>query len=123
MTAADRTIETWLSTMDAGIARQAEWLADQVRASQADLDEAIKWRRLTFTEGGDWRHWLCAVAASKGGAGLVFHKGALLADPEGLLEGDDRYIRRIPHRTVVEHPDAVVALVRDALAHRTDMLG
>lgn len=97
-------------------------LAALVHAAGGDLDEAVKWNRLTFTAGGDWHHWLCAIAVTTRGVNLMFHKGALLDDPARLLRGEGRYLRQIPHAQAVEHADRVTALVRDAIAKQTDML-
>lgn len=98
-------------------------LAELVRGAGVDLDEAVKWRRLTFTAGGDWHHWLCAIAVSAKGVSLTFHKGALLPDPAGLLHGEGRYVRQVPHETAMSHPREISALVQQAAAHQTDMLG
>jgi hypothetical protein len=107
----------------------AEWLAhhpdalplaELVRAT-SDLDEDIKWNRLTFTANEDWHHWVCAVAATRKAVNLVFHKGSLLADPGGLLTGDGKYTRQVPAAQAIAAPDDVARLVRDALAHQTDM--
>jgi hypothetical protein len=99
----------------------AEPLATLVRGA-APLDEAVKWGRLTFTVDGDWHHWICAVAATGKGVNLVFHKGALLADPSSLLSGDAKYTRQVAGTQALAAPDAVAALVRDAVAHQRDML-
>ena len=96
-------------------------LADLVRAAHAGLDEAVKWGRLTFTSGGDWHHWLCAVAASAKSVSLTFHKGALLADPAGLLQGSGKYVRQVPHEVAVAHPREVGDLIKEAVAHQKDM--
>ena len=101
---------------------EADALADLVRAAGEHLDEAVKWRRLTFTAGGDWHHWLCAIAVTARGVNLMFHKGALLDDPARLLRGEGRYLRQIPYADAVEHPNEVHALVRAAVARQTDML-
>ncbi|MCT2583317.1 DUF1801 domain-containing protein [Actinophytocola gossypii] len=101
---------------------EADALADLVRTTGEDLDEAIKWRRLTFTAGGDWHHWVCAVAVTTRGVNLMFHKGALLDDPARLLRGEGRYLRQIPSAAALEHPNEVHALVRAAVARQTDML-
>jgi len=53
---------------------------------------------------------------------LVFHKGALLDDPAGLLEGEGRYLRQVPHDKAAKDPGAVTGLVRQAIARQTDML-
>ena len=109
------TVDEWLVKHPDALA-----LTELVRAI-ADLDEAVKWNRLTFTAGGDWHHWVCAVAATRKGVNLVFHKGSLLADPAGLLVGDGKYTRQIPAARAIGAPDDVAGLVRDALAHQTDM--
>jgi hypothetical protein len=101
---------------------EVDALVTLVHTADSGLDEAVKWSRLTFTAGGDWHHWLCAVAVTARGVNLMFHKGALLDDPARLLRGEGRYLRQIPHALAVEHPDRVTALVRDAIAKQTDML-
>ena len=114
-------VEEWLRTLNPAQRDQVQSLARLVHAAGGSIGEAIKWRRLTFTARDNWHHWLCAVAVSKREVSLVFHKGALLDDPAGLLQGESRYLRQIPHNQAVAQPDAVTALVREALAHQTDM--
>jgi hypothetical protein len=92
-----------------------------VHAAGDSVAEAIKWGRLTFTVNCDWHHWLCAIAVTRREVRLVFHKGALLDDPAGLLQGEDRYMRQIPHDRAAADPEAVTALVRQAIAHQTDV--
>jgi hypothetical protein len=101
---------------------QIDDLAGLVRAAVPEVDEAVKWRRLTFTVDGDWHHWLCAVAASTKGVALMFHKGALLDDPANLLRGEGRYLRQVPYATAMAHQEEIAALLRQAIEHRTDML-
>ena len=117
-----RDVRDWLAKLPAERQEQAERLAELVHAAHPGVQEALKWRRLTFTVDGNWHHWLCAVAASKA-VSLTFHKGALLDDPAGLLEGDGRYTRQVPYERAAERPEAVIALVRDAVEHQEDMLG
>ncbi|MFI7673926.1 DUF1801 domain-containing protein [Actinophytocola sp. NPDC049390] len=108
------TVDEWLDARP-----DAAPLADLVRRT-AELDEAVKWNRLTFTANGDWHHWVCAVAATGTAVYLVFHKGSLLADPAGLLTGDGKYTRQVPAAQALAAPGDVAGLVRDALAHQTD---
>lgn len=110
------TVDEWLAKHPHALP-----LAELVRGTAA-LDEDVKWGRLTFTAAGDWHHWLCAVAATGKGVQLVFHKGALLTDPAGLLTGEGRYTRQIPAKQALVTPNEVTALVRDAIAHQKDML-
>jgi hypothetical protein len=87
-----------------------------------DADHDRKWGRLTFTRGGDWHHWICAVSATKKEVKLHLHKGALLADPAGLLEGDGSYIRAISFRAPDEvEAEPVASILREAVARQTEM--
>ena len=115
-------VEDWLRQQGQDQLEQVEWLAGRVHAAGKGVAEAIKWRRLTFTVDGNWHHWLCAVAVTRGAVSLVFHKGSLLDDPAGMLQGDGRYPRQLPYDRAAAGPEAVTALVRQAIAHQTDML-
>jgi hypothetical protein len=115
-------IEAWISGWDAAEQAAVRWFADKVHEADPRISEAIKWRRLTFTVQGNWHHWLCAVGVTRRGVSLMLHKGALLHDPEALLVGEGRYLRQLPFEVAAGNPDAVVALVREAVAHQTDML-
>jgi hypothetical protein len=109
------TVDEWLSAHP-----DAKPLVALVRETTR-LDEAVKWGRLTFTVDENWHHWVCAVAASRGRTALVFHKGALLDDPAGLLSGDGKYIRQLDAEMALAAPDNTAGLVREAVAHQTDM--
>ncbi|TDD99085.1 DUF1801 domain-containing protein [Jiangella asiatica] len=117
-----RGIDAWLERLPPDRQDEATALADQVRKSRPGLDEAVKWGRLTFTAGDDWHHWLCAVAATKRSVTLTFHKGVLLDDPAGLLEGSGAYVRTVPYARAAAEPDAVAALIGRAVERQTDML-
>jgi hypothetical protein len=115
-------IEDWLGRLDGEQREQAEWLAGTVEDAVPEAEAAIKWKRLTFTLDGDWHHWLCAVAASGAGVRLVFHKGVLLEDADGLLAGDGRYLRETLYADAVANPEGLAALLRQATERRTEML-
>jgi hypothetical protein len=121
MTGHPTEVETWLSEHDTQRTRIEE-LTKLVHDAGPGLDEAVKWRRLTFTAGGDWHHWLCAVTATGKGVALMFHKGALLDDPARLLRGEGRYLRQVAHDRAMAEPAAITELVRQAVARQTDML-
>jgi hypothetical protein len=112
--------QDWLRRWTPDQQEQAVWLAGRVHAAGDGVAEAVKWGRHTFTVNGDWHHWLCAIAVTRREVRLVFHKGALLDDPAGLLQGEGRYVREIPHDRAAADPEAVTALVRPAIAHQTD---
>lgn len=98
-------------------------LADLVRsAASAPVDQAVKWKRLTFTVDQDWHHWLCGIAVTSAGVRLVFHKGSLLDDPADLLQASGRYVRELHPEDAMRDPEAAKALVEEAVAHQRDML-
>jgi hypothetical protein len=115
-------VETWMRQWSADQLDQVKWLAGLVHAAAETVEQAIKWRRLTFTVDGNWHHWLCAIAVTAEGVNLMFHKGSLLGDPVRLLEGEGRYLRHVPYHRAAANPEAVTALVRQAILHQTDML-
>ena len=78
--------------------------------------------RLTFTRDGDWHHWICAVSSTKNAVRLVIHKGALLADPHGVMEGEGRYSRAISFRSPEQiDTDVLEPILREAAARQTEM--
>ena len=115
-------VEEWLHKWSPAQQEQARNLAAAVHGADEAVVEAIKWRRLTFTVDDNWHHWLCAISVTKDGVSLVFHKGSLLEDSAGLLQGDGRYLRQISYEQAKAHPEAVTALVREAIGHQTEML-
>jgi hypothetical protein len=118
----DPAIEKWMDALTPGRREQVEELSSLVRAARPDVDEAIKWNRLTFTTERNWHHWLYAVAVTRSAVSLVFHKGTLLDDPEGLLRGTARYARQIPYAQAVKRPGGVIALCAQAVTRQTDLI-
>ncbi|QBS44527.1 DUF1801 domain-containing protein [Nocardia sp. CS682] len=115
-------IQAWLAGLDENQRGRAEALVAVVSAADPRLQQAVKWGRITFTIDNSWHDWLCAIAAAKKGVRLVFHKGALLNDPAGLLSGSARYVRELTVEQALESPAAVDALIRSAVAHQTDLI-
>lgn len=101
---------------------RAAQLSDLIQQAADQLDEAVKWGLLTFTVDGNWHQWLCAIGTTKTAVKLMFHKGALLDDPSGLLEGEGRYLRQVHHDAAMAHPEAVIRIVQEAIVHQTAML-
>jgi hypothetical protein len=122
MNTATDDVTRWLASWDADRQERARWFGDRVHQADNDIVDALKWRRWTFTVDDDWHHWLCAVAVSRRGVDLVFHKGALLDDPAGILIGEGQYIRSVSYDVAATDEPALRALLREALDRRTDML-
>ncbi len=108
--------------VDAYIARSTMWPAEMAALRTIllgeGLDEAIKWGKPCFAHEG---RNLAIMQEMKGFLALMFFKGALLEDPQGVLEeqgANSRSARRLCFRSVddVERlADAIVSFVRAAI--------
>ena len=118
----DRILTAYFQELDDRLRPTATRLIDVIVEGLPDAEHARKWGRLTFTRNGDWHHWLCAVAPGRKVVRLLVHKGALLADPRGVLEGDGRYLRAITFCSPDDvDADVVAPLLRQAAARQTEM--
>jgi hypothetical protein len=116
-------VDRYLPDLDQRRRSTAERLVEAILGELPDAQRERKWGQLTFTREGDWHHWICAISPTKNAVKLVIHKGAMLADPHGAMEGKGRYIRAIPFREPDEiDPDVVGPILREAAARQTDML-
>lgn len=103
------------SDVDAYIARASRWGAEMAALRQFLLDlgltEQIKWRKPTYChEAGN----IAIMQPMKNVLGLMFFKGALIEDPDGVLrpQGEDsRSAMRVEFTS-----EADVEAARDALA-------
>jgi hypothetical protein len=99
-----------------------ERLIDVVLDVLPDAQHERKWGQLTFTRNGDWHHWICAISPTKHAVKLVIHKGALLADPHGVMEGEGRYSRAVAFRSPEQIDANVLApILLEATARQTEM--
>jgi hypothetical protein len=100
-----------------------ERLIEVVMGALPDAQHERKWGQLTFTRKADWHHWICAVSPAKKAVRLVIHNGAILADPQRVMEGSSRYTRSTRFRTPDEvDPIVVVPILRQAAERQTEML-
>jgi hypothetical protein len=118
----EQIVATHLPQLDERSRATAERLIDLILDVLPDAQHERKWDRLTFTRAGDWHHWICAVSSSKRSVKLVIHKGALLADPHGLMEGEGRYSRSIALRSPEQiDADVLAPILREAAIRQTEM--
>lgn len=118
----DGIFAAYFRELDERLRPTVERVIDVVVEVLPDAEYERKWGRLTFTRNGDWHHWLCAIAPGRQTVRLLVHKGALLADPRGVLEGDGRYLRAMAFASPDDVDAAVVAAVlREAAARQTEM--
>ena len=122
MSEAEEIIAAFFPGLDEPSHRVVGCLIDLVLDALPDAQQAWKWGQLTFTRHGDWHHWICAISSTKKAVKLVIHKGALLADPRGVMQGDGRYLRAIGFRSSEEVDAGVVApILREAAGRQTEM--
>jgi hypothetical protein len=118
----EEIVDEYLPGLDQDLRASAGRLIEVVLEALPDAQHERKWGRLTFTRDGNWHHWICAVSATKKEAKLHLHKGALLANPDGVMKGDGEYIRAISVRKSDEVDAEVVAgILREAAARQTEM--
>jgi hypothetical protein len=116
-------VDRELPDLDSKWLPTAQRLIETILGALPDAQHERKWSQLTFTRESDWHHWICAVSPTKNAVKLVVHKGAMLADPQGAMEGKGRYVRAIPFRDPDEiDPDVVGPILREAAARQTEML-
>lgn len=78
-------LDTYLADVDAAAARSLALLDAAIRKAHPDFDVAIKYRLLTYALHNDWRHWVCAINATRNDVCLRFLYGTLLDNPLGVL--------------------------------------
>jgi hypothetical protein len=99
-----------------------ERLIDLVLDVLPDAQHERKWGQLTFTREADWHQWICATSPTKEAVKLVIDKGALLADPRGVMDGEGRYSRAIRFRSPEQiDADVVAPILLEAAARQTEM--
>jgi len=79
----------------AGIAAEARAL---VRSACPRAAEVIKWGIPVYELDGERSRVVCAIKAAKAHVNLQFEKGAMLDDPEGMLEGTGKLMRHVKLR-------------------------
>jgi hypothetical protein len=118
----EKILTAYFEEVDARLRPTVERLIDVVVDALPDAEPALKWGRLTFTRNGDWHHWVCAIAPARKAVRLLIHKGALLADPRGVLEGDGRYLRAITFSAPDDvDADLIAPFLREAAARQREM--
>jgi hypothetical protein len=116
-------LEQYLDLYDEAAGAVFVQLDRAIRAAAPELESAIKYRLLSYTVEGDWRHWVCAVNATKSAVCLRFLWGVLLDDPLGVLRPGTSTLMTwdMPRGGDVD-AGAVGAYVRDALDKRDHFL-
>jgi len=116
-------LQDYLAIYDEAAGQMFVGLDRAIRQAAPELDAAIKYRLLSYTVEQDWRHWVCAVNATKSAVCLRFLWGVLLDDPLGVLRAGTSTLMTwdMPRGSDVGS-EAVGHYVQDALATRDHFL-
>jgi hypothetical protein len=105
-----------LTGRDVEAAPMLRALDEAILAVEPGLAVAVKYKILMYAQPGDWRHWVCAISANRGGCALRFLYGVLLDDPLGVLRSGTSTLKTWDFAGDDEIPaDAVGRYVREAL--------
>ena len=116
-------LDEYLAIYDDAAGRLFVQLDAAIRGEAPELDVAIEYRLLSYTVDRDWRHWVCAVNATKSAVCLRFLWGVLLDDPLGVLRPGTSTLMTwdLPRGSTVDTA-AVASYLRNALATRDHFL-
>ncbi|MDL9980061.1 DUF1801 domain-containing protein [Microbacterium sp. ASV49] len=78
-------VEAWLAAYDNPRRDLVAQVREVVLSADPEVTESIKWQAPTFMFRGNIASFF---PKSKKTVTLMFHQGATIADPDGLLEGD-----------------------------------
>lgn len=78
-------VDAWFDQYDNRQRELVQAVRDAVLDADARVTETIKWHAPTFVYKGNIASF---YPQTKTHASLMFHRGALLDDPDGLLEGE-----------------------------------
>ena len=78
-------VDAWFSSYDNPQKDLVQAVRDVVLAADERVGEVIKWQAPTFTYAGNIASF---YPRARQHVSLMFHQGASLTDPEGILEGE-----------------------------------
>ncbi|WP_438853704.1 DUF1801 domain-containing protein [Agromyces sp. M3QZ16-3] len=114
----DPTVDAWFERYDNPQRDLVMAVRDVVLSADERVTEAIKWQAPTFAYRGNIASF---YPKARTHASLMFHRGAELPDPDGILEGDGEVSRVAKFADAAEleqKRDALQALVRAWIAAR-----
>ena len=111
--AAKKTVDLWMSELDANLLPIAEALRILVLDAEPGLKESIKWGNPVYEKNGR----VCYLATNKDYVTLGLFNGALLQDPDGLIEGTGAKMRHVKVRKMDDiQPDLFTRWIRESVA-------
>ena len=106
------TVDSYINLLNSPNREIAKELRRIIREAAPEAKESIKWGMPVYEQNGNF----CGIDGKQKRVNFQFFKGALLSDPEGLLEGTGKGMRHIKVRDVKNvREDYVKKLVREAV--------
>ena len=102
-------VKQYRNAFTATVQQTFDWLVAIAYPVNPAFQDSVRWKALTFTLDNNWHHWILSITKAKGGIALTFHKGALLRDEQGVLEGSGKYMRKIVYKDVSDIDEAAIA--------------
>lgn len=116
MTAHDPDVDAWFDRYDNPQRDLVMAVRDAILDADDRVTEVVKWQAPTFVYKGNIASF---YPKTKTHASLMFHRGAALDDPDGLLEGEgdvSRVARFLDADDLVAKRDALQRLIREWIA-------
>ena len=112
-------VDAWFETYDNPQSDLVQQVRTAILDASPDVTEAIKWQAPTFAYRGNIASF---YPKSRSHVSLMFHQGASLPDPTGMLEGTgevSRVAKFLGHDDLAAKRDALQDLIRAwVAAHR-----
>ncbi|MCB9232213.1 MAG: DUF1801 domain-containing protein [Bacteroidia bacterium] len=106
-------VELFLDKLNHPLIAEIQRIREIILTTDEDVDEEVKWSSPTFIYRGNIASF--NLNARKY-VSLMFHKGALIRDTSGLLEGDGKEARSakfLNMEDIEKKKDALQAVIRD----------
>lgn len=116
MTAHDPDVDAWFDRYDNPQRDLVMAVRDAILEADDRVTEVVKWQAPTFVYKGNIASF---YPKTKTHASLMFHRGAALDDPDGLLEGEgdvSRVARFLDADDLAAKRDALQRLIREWIA-------
>lgn len=114
----DADLKGFLDGLPVEVRELVAALRKVIRRTIPEAEESILWDGLSYHRpeiGGRVKGAVCQINAKRGQVRLDFIHGINLADPRGLLQGDQKSKRFVPINTIADaEQPAIEALIREA---------
>jgi hypothetical protein len=119
----NHAVMEYLEKSESSVQGLIKALMQIVLEAEPQMEEAMKWNRITFTRSGNWHHWICGIERTRKHVSFIFHKGVLLKDSMGIPQGTGKYTRQIRITSLADiNRNALIDMIRQAVARQTEML-